>query len=87
MAKSIEQKAVDALATALSDNRFRYQEFSRLMAEEFPSVHKNFFTLTASYISYLAAYDKYGYYPNGTYEEAKLATMLANLLHNHIHTS
>lgn len=84
MAKSIEEKAVESLATALSDNRFRYHEFARLMTEQFPSIHKNFFTLTASYINYLAAYDRYGWYPNNTFEEAQMAGMLAHLLKSHI---
>lgn len=84
MAKSIEQKAVDNLTNALSDNRFRFYEFCRIMSEESPQVHKDFFRLLASYTNYLAVFDKHSYYPNGTQEEAELSAEIAPIINARI---
>lgn len=80
MAKSIEQKAVDTLVNALSDTRFRNYEFSRLMVEESPLVHKQFFVLITSYLNYIATYADYNWYPNGTQEEAELAREVVDII-------
>ncbi len=77
MAKSIEQKAVDSLVNALSDNRFRFYEFCRIMSEESPQVHKDFFRLLASYTNYLSVFDQHQYYPNATEQEAKISAQIA----------
>lgn len=88
MAKSIEQKAVDTLANALSDTRFRYSEFARLMSEQQPSiVHKPFFGLIVSYLSYISTSHKYGINVNNTAEEARLAHLLMPTIRNNINNT
>lgn len=84
MAKSIEQKAVDNLVNAISDNRFRYYEFCRIMSEEMPQVHKDFFRLLASYANFLSVYDQHEYYPNGTEEEAKISAQIAPIINGQL---
>lgn len=84
MAKSIEQKAVESLASGLSDYRFRLHEFSRLMSEENPFVHREFFKLIVAYLNYLAVFDKYGWYPNGTQNESSAAAEVVETLNKYI---
>ena len=84
MAKSIEQKAVDALANAISDNRFRVHEFARLMVEQEPQVHKTFFGLIAGYVNYLSVFDNYGWYPNGTVKESRIANLINETIYENI---
>lgn len=78
MAKSIEQKAVDSLAAALSDVRFRNYEFCRIMSEEFPAVHKKYFELMVSYMNYLAVFEKHGWYPNNVDKEAYISAKVVD---------
>lgn len=80
MAKSIEQKAVETLTIALSDYRFRHYEFARLMVEESPFIHKQFFVLITAYMNYLSVYADHGWYPNGTEEEALLAREVIEII-------
>ena len=80
MAKSIEQKAVDALANTLSDSRFRDPEFARLMIEQHPIVHQSFFRLIHSYLTYIAVHAKHSYFPNGIGVEALKAEKLVEVL-------
>lgn len=77
MAKTIEQKAVDAIVTAMSDKTFKEHEFSRLMIEAVHSNYypaaPNFMQIVYSFIVYLSTYDDYRYYPNGCEEIAVAA--------------
>ena len=73
MAKSIEQKAVDAVITAMNQKDFRHHEFSRLMVESGLMVSREFMNVVYSYISYLATFDEYRYYPFGCQEVAEVA--------------
>lgn len=73
MAKSMEQKAVEALASGLGNYEFRKHEFCRIMAEQNPFVHKEFFRLMVAYLNYLAVFDRHGWYPNGVDVESKIS--------------
>ena len=84
MAKSIEQKTVDTLANAISDNRFRIHEFSRLMVEQDPHIHQTFFLTLAGYINYLATFDKYGWYPNLTVKESQVASLVNQTIYENL---
>ena len=81
MAKSIEQKTVDALVSAMADNRFNPAEFSRLMATEtlIPS-HFAFMMLISAYMHYLATFEAYEFYPNGLEDECIMASQVAPIL-------
>lgn len=74
MAKSIEEKAVQAIADAMMDGRFREHEFSRVMAEQNPLVHKTFFRLIFAYLNYISVFDRYGWSPNDNLTEAAMAS-------------
>ena len=78
MAKSIEQKAVEALAIGLGNYEFRNYEFCRLMAEQSPFVHREFFKLIASYLNYLSVFHKHGWYPNGVDTEAEISAEIVD---------
>ena len=80
MAKSIEEKVVDAIENAVMDTRFRYSEFSRLMSDRSPATYMAFLNLIAGYMAYLAVYDDYNYYPNGHERDAPLAAELRDIL-------
>ena len=84
MAKSIEQKTVEVLGSGLSDYRFRLHEFSRLMSEEDPFVHKQFFRLIVAYLNFLAIYDRYDWYPNGTENESTAASRVVEILNEYL---
>ena len=84
MAKSIEQKTVEAVANGLSDHRFRLYEFCRLMSEENPFVHREFFKLMVAYLNYLSVFDKHGWYPNGTQNESSAAAKVVDILNRYI---
>lgn len=73
MAKSIEQKAVDAIVAAMGQKDFRHHEFSRLIVEGGIVTSRDFMNLVYSYISYLATFDEYRYYPFGSQEVAVIA--------------
>lgn len=74
MAKSIEQKAVDAIVSAMNSTKFRPAEFSRIMAmEQLAPDHMQFMSLIGGYITYLSTFSDYGYYTNGLERECLLA--------------
>ena len=84
MAKSIEQKAVDALVSAMNNSKFRPAEFSRLMATEaLAPDHMQFMSLIGGYVQYLATFDEYGYFPNGLERECDLAAEVAPIFMRH----
>lgn len=84
MAKSIEQKAVDALVSAMNSTKFRPAEFSRIMAtEELAPDHMQFMSLIGGYMNYLATFSEYGYYPNGLERECRLAADAAPVFLKH----
>ena len=78
MAKSMEQKAVEALASGLSNYEFRNYEFCRLMSEQNPFIHREFFKLIASYLNYLSVFEKHGWYPNGTERESAISAEIVD---------
>ena len=80
MAKSIEQKVVEAIANGLSDSRFRHPEFAKLMIEEHPLIHKTFFQLLKSYMTYISVHARYDYYPNGIQQEAMEAEEIMKVI-------
>ena len=80
MAKSIEEKAVDALATALTHTQFRPQEFCRIMTEQYPVVHKSFFQLLVGYINYLAVFESYNWYPDNTQRESHISSQVVDTM-------
>ena len=52
MAKSIEQKVVDAIVGGMDNRTFRYPEFSRIMATEtLPRQHFDFMALCMGYMN------------------------------------
>ena len=80
MAKSIEQKAVDAIVAAMGHKGFRHHEFSRLMVEAVDGVRhpaREFMDVVFSYITYLATFHMYRYYPFGSQEIAVIAGKVA----------
>lgn len=84
MAKSIEQKAVDAIVSAMNNTKFRPAEFSRIMAtEQFAPDHMQFMSLIGGYVTYLATFDQYGYFPNGLERECLLSTELYPIFIKH----
>ena len=84
MAKSIEQKAVESLTNGLSNYQFRNDEFCRLMSEQPPFIHQEFFKLIVSYVNYLSIFDKHGWYPNGTENESKASAQVVGTLNTFI---
>lgn len=84
MAKSIEQKAVDAIVSAMNNNKFRPAEFSRIMAtEQLAPDHMQFMSLVGGYITYLSTFRDYGYFPNGLERECLLASDLQPIVIQH----
>ena len=85
MAKSIEQKVVDAILAGMDSNRFRPSEFSRIMATEtLVPQHFDFMGLIIGYMNYLATFDQYGFYPNGLENECAIAREVAPILNREI---
>lgn len=80
MAKSIEQKLVDTLATSLHDSRFNPTEFARLMTKQDPHVNVQFFNLMLTYMDYLTVFKKHGWYPNGTELAASVSDLTAYVM-------
>ena len=83
MAKSIEQKVVDAIVGGMDNRTFRYPEFSRIMATEtLPRQHFDFMALCMGYMNYLATFSSYGYYPNNLLNECLLAEKVAPIMND-----
>lgn len=84
MAKSIEQKVVDAIIAGVNSTKFRPAEFSRLMATEaLAPDHMQFMSLIGGYIQYLSTFEEYGYFPNGLQRECELASEAAPIFMRH----
>jgi hypothetical protein len=83
MAKSIEEKLVDSITSSLSDSRFRYHEFSRILSEQGDSTRINFFTLMIGHLNFLDTYNKYRFYPNGEQLEAEFASKVVPVLNQY----
>lgn len=78
MAKSVEEKAVDGMIAAMDNRNFRETEFVRLLVERGGT--KSFFALLGAFISYLAIFKRYGWYPYGVEEQAEACDELDRVL-------